>query len=109
MLTGPLIVVLAAVLAIYWFRYACRVALSAKKEPDCIARVAAVNGLSFLVVQTKLRLGETGLAALDESLDDDYRVLKHLLQHATAGRRMESLEKRMLVCDYHLMALWYNS
>src|SRR5262249_7546840 len=55
---SPLIVLLAAALLIYWFRYACRLVLNARTEPDCVARVSAANGLSFLLVRSKLQRGE---------------------------------------------------
>jgi len=107
MLASLSIVVLAIALCGYWFRYACSLALSSKKEPDCIARVAAVNRLSFLVVQTKLRLGEATLDELHELLEEDYHLLQCLLRHAP--RQLQSLDQRLLGWDYRLMAWWYRA
>lgn len=107
MLANHLIVALGAILLVYWFRYACSLALNAKREPNCLARVAAANGLTFLVVQTKLRTGGTALDELSASLDADYQILRHLLRHAP-GRGLATFEQRMLIWDYHIMSIWYR-
>jgi len=107
MVAGLVILVLAMLLFVYWYFYACTLALSAKKEPRSIARVAAANGLSFLAVQTKLKNADTTLDALGESLDHDYRVLRYLLRYA-AGQRAHSMEQRMLFWDYQILQVWYR-
>lgn len=107
MLASLLIFTLAALLLMYWFRYACTLALSEKKEHACIARVAAANGLSFLAVQKKLKTGDATLDVLCESLDHDYRVLRYLLRYA-AGRRLRSIEQHMLLCDHRILQIWYR-
>jgi hypothetical protein len=107
MLASLLILTLAVLLLVYWFRYACTLALSEKKELACIARVAAVNGLSFLAVQKKLKTGDATLDVLCESLDRDYRVLRYLLRYA-AGRRLRPLEQNMLLCDHRILQIWYR-
>ena len=104
MLAGLMIFTLAVLLLVYWFRYACTLALSEKKELACIARVAAVNGLSFLAVQKKLKTGDATLDVLCESLDRDYRVLRYLLRYA-AGRRLRSLEQNKADAIERLVAM----
>jgi hypothetical protein len=106
-MTGLLILTSAVILLIYWFRYACTLALGAKTEPRSIARVAAVNGLSFLLVAAKLRNPNVKLDEVASALDRDYRKLRLLLVHAGDG--LTPLEQRMLHCDYHLMRIWYRS
>ncbi len=103
---SPLIVALAVVMLVYWFRYACALALRARTEHDCVAHVAAVNGLAFLSVQSQLRAGESRLAALDKSLDRDYRVLLYLLRHAR-GRGAGSIDQCILLSDHLVMQMWY--
>src|SRR6516162_7658136 len=77
----PLIVLLAITLLIYWFRYACKLVLNARIEPDYIARVSAANGLSFLLVRSQLQRGEGSLDALRDALDTDYELLQYLIRH----------------------------
>jgi hypothetical protein len=107
MLAGLVILVLAVLLFVYWYFYACTLTLSAKREPRSIARVAAANGLSFLLVQTKLKDADTTLDALGESLDHDYRVLRYLLRYA-AGERAHAIEQWMLFWDYQILRVWYR-
>jgi hypothetical protein len=109
MLASLLILTLAVVLLLYWFRYACTLALSKKKQTPSVARVAEVNGLKFLSVQARLQKGE--ISALDtfcKTLDQDYQVLRYLLRHAMSRRKNHSMEEDMLVWDYRLMRIWYR-
>ncbi len=109
MLASLLIFIFAVVLLLYWFRYTCELALQTKKEAACIARVAAVNGLTFLSVQARLQKGETAmLDGLCESLDEDYRVLRYLLRNSVGRRQLSSIEQEMLLCDYFVMRIWYR-
>jgi hypothetical protein len=106
MATGLLIITISVLLLVYWFRYACSMVLSTKRESDFIAHVAAVNGLTFLNVETQLRSGEERLDVLSESLDRDYQVLMYLLRHAR-GRALDSIEPRLLLWDHQVMQVWY--
>ena len=103
---SPLIVALAVGMLVYWFRYACALVLSTRTEPDNVARVAAVNGLTFLLVRSQLQRGEGRLDALRESLDGDYRLLLYLLRHAR-GRGVNSIEERLLLWDHLVLRVWY--
>jgi hypothetical protein len=109
MLASILIVTLAVVLLIYWFRYACTLALSSQKEPASVARVAAVNGLTFLSVHAELCKGDREtLDDVCKSLDHDYQVLLYLLRHAFSRRHFRTVEQSILVWDYRLMRIWYG-
>jgi hypothetical protein len=107
MATGLLIITISVLLLVYWFRYACSLVLSTKRESDCIAHVAAVNGLTFLAVQTQLRTGDASLDTLSKSLDRDYQVLSYLLRHAR-GRGLDSMEPRLLLWDHQVLQVWYR-
>ena len=66
----------SAALFAYWFRYTCKLILSAKTTRDYAASVAMANQLGFLQVQTVLRdLASADLGALKDTLDRDYQVL----------------------------------
>jgi hypothetical protein len=101
-----LIVALAVVMLIYWFRYACALVLNARTEPECIARVAAAHGLSFLLVRWRLQRGEGRLDTLRRLLDRDDRLLRYLLRH-TRGANTNFLELRLLRCHYLGLGLSY--
>jgi hypothetical protein len=103
---SPLIFALAVVMLVYWFRYACRLVLGARTEPACIAHVAAVNGLTFLVVRSQLKVREVRLEALRECLDRDYRLLLYLLRQART-RGFDSMDQRLLLSDHLVLCLWY--
>jgi hypothetical protein len=103
---SPLIFALAVAMFAYWFRYACLQVLSTRTESSCIARVAAVNGLSFLLVRSQLALGETSLDALRESLNRDYRLLLYLLRQARGGG-YDSIEQWLLMGDHLILQCWY--
>ena len=109
MFASALILIVSLVLFAYWFRYTCILLLNARSQEDYAPRVAAANGLSFLDVYENLRSAQNGLAldALHRSLDRDYRVLCYLLQHAS-GLKIGLAERRLLLCDYAVMRLWYR-
>lgn len=103
---SPLILALGAGMLVYWFRYACTLLLRTRTEPGCIARVAAANGLSFLLVRSQLQLGEGPLDGLRKSLDRDYRLLLHLLRNGRS-RGFDSMEQRLLLWDHLILRVWY--
>jgi hypothetical protein len=99
----------SAALFAYWFRYTCKLILSAKTTRDYAASVAMANQLGFLQVQTVLRdFASADLDALKDTLDRDYHVLAYLLKHAAnpAGAD-DAIEKRMLSINYKLMGMWF--
>lgn len=110
MFASIFIIVVSVVLFAYWFRYTCLLILSAQSSRNYAPQVASANQLKFLETRSELakEQPETPLAALQRSLDRDYRLLTYLLEHAAAydvaGR---SIEERILMLDYRLMSVWY--
>lgn len=110
MIASIFIIVVSAVLFVYWFRYTCLLILSAQSSRSYARQVAAANQLSFIETRTQLMQEETAspLDTLRRSLDRDYRLLSYLLQHAaTYNVNGRPIEERILVLDYHLMNLWF--
>ena len=103
---SPLIVALAVLMLVYWYRYACALVLSARTEPGCVARVAAANGLTFLLVRKQLQSGEVRLDTIRKSLDSDSKRLLYLLRQSR-GRGFGSVEMQLLLADHRLMRIWY--
>jgi hypothetical protein len=101
MVAGILIILVSAVLLLYWFRYTCLLLL--RNEA---AQPYSGSEFSFRDVQARLLAGET-LDPLHAALRRDYQVLTFLLQHAPA-LELESIEDRLLVWDYKLMQAWYR-
>jgi len=94
-------------LFLYWFRYACRLILSAKTPQDYAYNAARVNRLAFVGVRTALQLESApDLARLTQALDRDYAFLTYLLEH---GAYTTSLEHRILRIDYRVMKAWCSS
>lgn len=109
MLASTLIAAVSSVLLVYWFRYTCLLLLQNHEDRAHASSVAFANRLAFPQVQERLR--STGAALpLDElqtALARDYRVLRYLLEHS-AGLDIPSIERRMLILDYHLMQIKYR-
>jgi hypothetical protein len=94
----------------YWFRYTCMLLLSTKTTRDYASEVAAMNQLSFLEVQERLRAtGPVELDALSAALDRDFALLRHLLEHAGASDDTLSLEDRLLAVNYRLAQWRYKT
>jgi hypothetical protein len=103
---SPLIVALAVLMLVYWYRYACALVLSTRTEPGCVARVAMANGLTFLMVRTQLQAGEVQLDTIRKSLDSDYKRLLYLLRQSR-GPGLGSIEMQLLLSDHRMMRIWY--
>ncbi len=106
-----LVGVVALALFFYWFRYNCRAILKTKSAPDRARRVAAANQLGFLDVAEQIGYAASleDLNALNEWLMRDYLVLTSLLRY-TAGVRAGgyTIEQRMLLLDFKLLAWWFS-
>jgi hypothetical protein len=109
MLSSILIIGFSLVLFIYWFRYTCLLILRADPEEKSSARVAVANHLKFPDVQARLEaaVGSQALDPLWRSLENDYRILRYLLDHG-AGLGLPAIEQALLLCDYQIMKLWYR-
>ena|SRR5580658_3364449 len=90
----------------YWFRYTCRLILSAATSQDFATGIAQAQRLCFREAQLQLRRGATELDQLRDMLDHDYATLARLMNQA--GGMQEGIERRMLAVHYHLTAAWYR-
>jgi len=65
--------------------------------------------LSVLETREALRQaqGDLPLDRLHRALDNDYRMLRYLLDHA-AGMGLRPLEQYLLIFDYRVMNVWYR-
>lgn len=97
----------AIMLFSYWFRYMCRLVLSAAASQDCAASVTQTHHLCFREAQLRLRYGATELDWLKEMLDRDYAVVAGLLSHAENSQ--PGIERRMLAIHYSLAAVWFKA
>ena len=109
MLASALISVVSLVLLVYWFRYTCLLLLQNREDRAFASSVASANRLSFMEVREQLHSVSAALPLeeLHMALDRDYRVLRYLLEHS-AGLDIPSIERQLLILDYHLMQLKYR-
>src|SRR5258708_28733343 len=107
---STIMIIVSTGLLIYWFRYSCRLILSAKPAHDYTEEVAAANELRFLEIQQDLPFvrGRRQLDNLQRSLERDYRVLSFLLRHTAAlHAETDFLEQNMLMVHFHLTRAYY--
>ena len=110
MFSISLIVVFSLVLFIYWFRYSCLLILQTRSKEMYLGSSGNAKGLSFPVVQERLRADPGTAEALDrlnQDLRNDFRVLSFLLRNSSA-LSVDPVEQRMLILDYRLMQIWYQ-
>jgi hypothetical protein len=91
----------------YWFRYTCRLILSAVTSQDYATSVAQAHRLGFQRVQLLLHCDATDLAGLKEMLDLDYAVLAGLMNDA--GDATAGIERYMLATHYSLASACYRA
>lgn len=108
--SASIILGFSSLLFLYWFRYTCLLILRAKTTKDHTAKVAEANGLDLPHVQARLRLSPDAaeLEELKSALEHDYRLLTAILSYTSqfylTGFR---LEERMLMINFHGLALWF--
>lgn len=110
MIISAILVIVSTGLLLWWFRYSCRLILSAPSARDYTKAVAQANELQFLEVQQDLvKVSEPRqLHSLEEKLARDYTLLNYLLCHGPAFlARTDRLEHRLLMLHYNLMRAWY--
>lgn len=109
-MASAFIVVVAACIVTYSFRYTCVLILNAKNSKNYARNVADANGLHFLAIKDQLSAsGFRNLGEIHSLLDGDYRVVMYLLHHAsgyTSGPQL--FERLILQMDYRLLRLWYQ-
>jgi hypothetical protein len=101
-----LILAFSLALFVYWFRYTVLLLLS---EEQVAGHGTVISQLSVLETRKALRQldGDLPLDALHRALDQDYRMLRYLLDHA-AGLDLGPLEHYLLILDYRIMKAWYR-
>jgi hypothetical protein len=106
MLETILILAFSLALFVYWFRYTVLLLLS---EELVEGHTTVIGQLSVLETREALRQtqGELPLDRLHRSLDNDYRMLRYLLDHA-AGMGLRPVEHHLLILDYRIMKAWYR-
>jgi hypothetical protein len=90
----------------YWFRYTCRLILSAATTREYAASVAQAHQLCFQEAQLRLSHGAMELDRLKGMLDHDYATLIRLLDQTQGAQ--DGIERRMLAINYSLAAAWYK-
>jgi hypothetical protein len=102
-----LILAFSLALFVYWFRYTVLLLLS--EEEVAGGNTAVIGQLSVLETREALRRteGDLPLDRLHRALDDDYRMLCYLLDHA-AGMSLRPFERFLLILDYRMMDAWYR-
>lgn len=99
-----LILAFSLALFVYWFRYTVLLLLS---EEQAGQNGAVIHQLSLLETREALnRAGDMPLGPLHSSLQNDYKMLRYLLDHA-AGMGLNPLERYLLLVDYQMMGFWY--
>jgi hypothetical protein len=101
-----LIVVFSLALFVYWFRYTVLLLLS---EEPMEEHGTVIGQLSVLETREALRQMPVDLPLdrLRRALDNDYRMLRYLLDHA-AGMGLRPVEHHLLILDYRIMNIWYR-
>lgn len=101
-----LILAFSLALFLYWFRYTVLLLLSEEQVEE---HGAVIGQLSVLETRQALRLsqGDLSLDRVHRALDNDYRMLRYLLDHA-AGMGLRPLEHYLLILDYRIMKAWYR-
>jgi len=101
-----LIVGFSLALFVYWFRYTVLLLLS---EEQVAGHTTVINQLSVLETREALHQTQQDLPMdrLQRALDNDYRMLRYLLDHA-AGMGLRPLEHHLLILDYRIMKAWYR-
>jgi hypothetical protein len=101
-----LILAFSLALFLYWFRYTVLLLLS---EEQTDGHDTVISQLSVLETRKALRQpGENlPLDLLQRTLDNDYRMLRYLLDHA-AGMGLAPLEHYLLILDYRIMQVWFR-
>ncbi|MFN0169675.1 MAG: hypothetical protein ACKV22_24900 [Bryobacteraceae bacterium] len=102
-----IILFVAPLLFVYWFRYACLLVLHSRLDAIRAADVAATIRLNFASVERSLdsNMKSTSLERLQDMLEDDYRTLTDLLRPLGGA---EGLDRRLLMLDYRLMRWWFS-
>jgi hypothetical protein len=97
MVSGIIITTISAILISLWVRHRCLKLLR--------AGYSAPRRFSKWELRSRLRK-EGHLDDLRNSLDREYRVFAHMMEHSPGRHR--SVDHRMLLWDYRAMNFWYR-
>ena len=106
MLASILIIAFSLVLLVYWFRATCQLLLRNHLEQAEAVPAIANDRFSFPQVQSMLKASQE-LGSLQSLLNQDFRVLAYLRQHA-ASLESGAFEDHMLILDYRIMQWYYR-
>jgi hypothetical protein len=103
-----LILAFSLTLFVYWFRYTVLLLLS-EEEEHVAGHTTVIDQLSVLETREALRRapGDLPLDPLHRALENDYRMLRYLLNHA-AGMGLRPVEHYLLILDYGVMKGWFR-
>ena len=106
MVEAILILSFSLALFVYWFRYTVLLLLS---EEQVERSTTVIGQLSVLETREALRQAQYDLPLdrLHRALENDYRLLRYLLDHA-AGMGLRPVEHCLLILDYRIMKVWYR-
>ncbi len=110
-MASEIIVAASVILLLWWFRYACRLILTAQPARDYTAEVARANGLRLPGVQQALSraCGSQEFDQLLAKLQADYRLLTYLLCHGPAFQPGDNwIELRLQMLNFAFLRGYYS-
>ena len=106
MIASVFIIACSVALLVYWFRYSCVMLM--RNFADRPVHASAFEDQRFGFAEVRRQLADSQqLDPLLQLLQRDYQLLTYLLAHA-AGLSGDSLEDKILVMDYRVMAAYYR-
>src|SRR5262249_30135828 len=107
LIANIIIIAGSSALLVYWFRYTCALILQQKHSADHALQLASTIQLNFPQTEKALETDPhpPALDRLHELLENDYRILTGLLREVGGAN---SVERRILTIDYHVMRAWYK-
>lgn len=109
MFVSIFIILISAMLFIYWFRYTCLLILSARSNKNYAAEVAQANGLHFLESREALmRSAPADLPVISKSLDRDFKLITYLARHVGSyAMPADEMERLVLIADFWILKACY--
>ena len=108
MIVAAAVLIVSVFFFIYWFRYVCLLVLESRREGRAAEEMASRIRLNFFHVDQQLSRNQpvASLDKLELLLQEDYRLLRDVLDQSGSGL---SLESRLLALDYRILQLWYRA
>ncbi|MBK9167097.1 MAG: hypothetical protein IPM24_06480 [Bryobacterales bacterium] len=107
MIVAAVVLIVSVFFFIYWFRYVCLLILESRREGRAAQEMASRIRLHFFQVDRQLEENQpvASLDRLEVLLQEDYRLLRDVLDQSAGGR---SIENQLMALDYHVLRLWYR-